>query len=276
MKIEGLNPGDHRFIPTVENIENIRCFKVHPPTLSTEKYSEEIEKRWDDFVEERKSRGLDSKDGDIVCTFYDKSFIDISNNLILPLFEYKFKPWVTTRPAFKWASDEESESITFPEIYTLGAGGLAFVEDNSEKYMVFGSRHRREVGGEIDTPPAGFMKISDLCLDFFVNNIIRESKEELVAPEKAILNGAMISDYWRNLTACYDLELKMDELLEKFDISEDGEMLVARRKDGKATKYGEDGIFFYPLGKLDSYVTDNAKRFGERAALLLTRYFEQF
>jgi len=96
----------------------------------------------------------------------------------------------------------------------------------------------------------------------------------LVLPESINPNGVMISDYWRNITACYDVHIGIDELSHKFDLSEEGGLLVARRKDGKKTKYGEGGIFLYPLDSLDSYVADNAERFGERTALLLQRYFE--
>jgi len=154
-------------------------------------------------------------------------------------------------------------------------GGLGFVTKGDDIYVVFGGRHKREVGGEIDMPPAGFLKPEDLWYDAPCNQgIIREAKEEVAEPKEIYRSGVIVSDFWRNLTACYDVYIKWGNIEKKFELKDDGELVVLKRKKPKPGKYGEDGLFLCYSGHLKDYVEENADRFGERAALLLRKYLE--
>ena len=72
----------------------------------------------------------------------------------------------------------------------------------------------------------------------------------------------------------------MENLEQVFDLQKQGNIVVLKRKTPKTSKYDEGGLFMVPVERLDSYVSDQIKRygpkrFGERAALLLDRYFER-
>jgi len=273
--LEKLNPGDHEFIPEAMVMRVIPKRKLEIPETP------EIEARWKDFVAEKKSRGLQAKDGDLVVTRLDSCR---QKDIIYEVgaFFGKFKPWVTTRPAFTYSSGVRPGAVKGFDIYSLGTGGLFFVEDSGDpKYMLFGSRHWREVGGEIDTVPAGFLKTADLSdIDPALTGFRREAREEIIEPETFLESGVMKSDYWRNLTAIYDTGTEMKNIEQAFDLQEEGDIVILKRETPRVSKYGEEGLFMVPLGTLDRYVSENLekygdRRFGERAALLLKRYFER-
>ena len=276
--LERLKTGDHEFIP---GAEIMRAGKGMPACMP-EGYKHVITKRWKDFAAEKESRGQKAADGDLVCTA-PKNWKNFESGVFYAgVFEGKFKPWVTTRPAFVYRNGKRPKPIPGIDIYSVGTGALFFVRDsNTPQYLVFGGRHWREVGGEIDTPPAGFMKLADLNNpDPAIRAFDRESKEEIVEPNYAKEDGAMKSDYWRNLTACYEAGAGIKDIEKDFDLQEHGDIVVLRRKTPKTSKYGEEGLFMVPLGTLDRYVSEGLdkhgdRRFGERAALLLKRYLER-
>jgi hypothetical protein len=276
--LESLNPGDHEFIPGAE----IMWVGKGKPDHIPEGYKHVITKRWKDFVAEKESRKLKAVDGDLVCTTPKKWRKFESGVFHVGVFEGKFKPWVTTRPAFVYSNGKHPKPIPGIDIYSVGTGALFFVRDsNIPEYLVFGGRHWREVGGEIDTLPAGFLKLSDLQYpDRLIHGLDRESKEEIVEPNYVKEDGVMKTDYWRNLTACYEAGAEIKDIEKGFDLQEQKDLIVLKRKIPKASKYGEEGLFMVPLGTLDRYVSENLekhgnRKIGERASLLLKKYFER-
>ncbi len=288
VEIDGLDPGDHDFIPGAERmiIENAGSPDLEKMYGNLKR---RIESRWNDWKAERGNRGLEAIDGDLVLTRYGLCEQE-DGKLYVPAFKGKFRPWVTTRPAFKWSDGREGEPLEgadmpAPDLYTLGTGALCFVTDGMYRYLVLGKRHTREVGGQenvvYDTIPAGFMKLSDLGADEpDVTAMERESREEFTEPDSYAQSGVMISDYWRNLTGCFDTLVNMKSLREKAEIEQEdaaGMILGVRwneqAKSKAKSKYEGDGIVLIPEYNLGRFVSENTKRFGERAALLLKRYF---
>jgi len=277
--LERLNPGDHEFIPCAEMM---RVGKGKPACIP-EGYKHVITKRWKDFAAEKESRGLKAVDGDIVCTTPGNWKKFESGVFYAGVFDGKFKPWVTTRPAFIYSNGKQPKPIEGIDIYSVGTGALLFARDSRvPKYLVFGGRHWREVGGEIDTLPAGFLKVDDFnYLDPVLTGFRREAREEVMEPDNFSESGVMKSDYWRNITAIYDASVEVEDLEKHlFDLQEEGGIVILKRKTPKSSKYGEEGLFMVPLGTLDRYVSENLekygdRKFGERASLLLKRYFER-
>ncbi len=74
MDLEALNPGDHRFIGEKEVI-GIEPY-INDSILITVPERKEIEKRWKDFVAERKSRGLETFNGELILTRKEKEWFD--------------------------------------------------------------------------------------------------------------------------------------------------------------------------------------------------------
>ncbi len=268
---ESLNPEDHEFIPNavrlaIKNVESpVKLSYTNP----------EIEKRWEDFCGEKRSRDDSARDGDLVLTGPGtwRTSLGILN---VKAFHGKFKPWVTSRPAYTDSNGKRPGPVEGYNYYSVGTGGMLFVGERlNPKYLMLGSRHWREVGGEIDLPPAGFLKLDDLgAEDPLLAGYLRESREEVVEPDSLPRHaGVTKTDNWRNLTMCYEAFVGIGGIEKAFDLEEhEGGLVVLKRKAPKKSKYREEGLFMYPEGKLDSYVSDQSakgRKFGERASLLL-------
>jgi hypothetical protein len=265
--------GDHKFI---EGADRIHVYPVSEPDFEARQHEELrpfIDERWEDFVAERASRGLQTTNGTLVLT--DSNQWEIKDRVLsVPVVNGGFKDWVTTRPAFRYADEKRPvEPVEDVKLHTVGVGALYIID---RRYLVLGNRYAREVGGEIDTPPAGFMKPEDVLTnkDPTVVAMEREAEEEVVLPSSILHRGAMKSNNWRNLTACFGLDTGFDAIRETFDIERDGSILTLKRKEPRASKYGEGGVYLHHLVELEDYVAEHASHFGERAALLLRRYFE--
>jgi hypothetical protein len=285
IEISGLDPGDHRFVPKAESM-SVR--KEEPLYFGAGRNTKRlIERRWDDFAAEKESRGLESRDRDIVLTRYGECVLD-RGNLHVPAFTGKFSSWVTTRPAFRWwhrgryTDGQRAKPVEESDLYSVGIGALCFVNDEDTGYLVIGESHKREVGGQgrvvYDTLPAGFMEPPEMedpkdpAIPVF-RALDRELEEEFIDSDFSATSGVMISDYWRNLTACFYSIVEMHMLRESADLEQEGDVFRVKWKQPRETKYGK--TFLIPHYHLGGFVSENARKFGERGALLLNRYFSE-
>src|SRR4030067_1790802 len=94
--LDMLKTGDHEFMPGAIAMVVVPKHKLEMPE------SAEIDARWKDFAAEKESRGLKAADGDLVLTRM-ATCIKRGPLLYVDALFGKFKPWVTTRPAFTYS-----------------------------------------------------------------------------------------------------------------------------------------------------------------------------
>jgi len=265
MKKEELKSAHHRFYPTAKKIS------LQPYTGAlwlSKNAKEEVDKRWENFVSEKSSTGVNVEDKYLVCTDFWGGSRD--NTLQVFYFQEAFKNFVTSNPAFTYSDGMQSNEISgVKKFYSVGACGLCHIDGS---YMLLGIR----CDGRIDTVPAGFLQISDLKeVDPVVYAFRREGKRNSVEPDSVKEHGVIISDYWRNLSACFEGITEIKKIKEDFNLEYDrkGKFTYLKRKHPKETKYRS--LFLCPEEKLEDYASKNLELLGDRTKAILGRYFEQ-
>jgi hypothetical protein len=279
--LKKMNTGDHRVLRVFGENEFLLYVSSHPDLPeNTQRYADG---RWDDFVAGRKAGGQKTRNDRIMLT-YPGSWRPGSECILtygIEAFPGEFKELVTTRPVFEYSDGGKAGPLKGHDAYSVGIGGLYTVWDLDHPYLVFGIRDKSEVGGEIDMPPSAFTIPEDVerpsCRSAFPT-LRRETEKEIVRPKHARMGGVMVSDEWRNLTVFFDCRAQIGDVEKHFRLRKrdyvdktpafPGELILKRRGifHGKG-KYGE--LYMISLENLHEYVSENAGRFGGRAACLL-------
>jgi len=234
-------------------------FNGNPITFSPD-LEATIDEEWEKMVAEGKAIGNEPKNNPFVhCyghskTRKDKRTIDIG----LRLGQTDWKHYSATK------------RIGSPIIWGIGTAGVTyFINKHGERVYVFATRNLNKVsdiGGRIETPPAGFLDISLVAHpDTLKENMLQEFEEELGLPRDRIRSLIPISFIRIPRYHDYSIDYLIEAGASEEELSEGFK---------RSSKYrGEHSShFFVPESQLRSFIEKHHSQLPPRTKSDITAY----